>query len=56
MDNFETMSTTDLTTYLEFIKIDPKKFDKEIEKIEQELIIRTFKPCRPVIDFIREVS
>lgn len=56
MRNFRTMSTSELKDHLEFIKIDPKKFKDEIEEIEQELIIRKFKPCRPVIDFIREAK
>ena len=46
------VSTNELVVYKEYLELDPIKFQKEIEDIEQELQIRKLEYCKPLSDLI----
>lgn len=50
--DLQRISTKELLVYKDFLDLDPVKFSKEIEDIEQELLIRELDYCKPVIDLV----
>ena len=56
MKDYSTISSKELINLKEELSLAPVKFEKEIEAIEQELIIRTIPECRPLSDILGELS
>jgi hypothetical protein len=52
LDSIQSIPTKTLNDLLHQLKVDPNKFNSDITKIEQELLIRTLDYCRPVVDVI----
>lgn len=52
LDSIQSIPTSTLKELLNHLKVDPEKFEYDILKIEQELLIRTLDYCRPVVDLV----
>ena len=52
MANFSKITTSELINLKEDLNLRPQEFKKEIEEIEQELIIRELPECRPLCDIL----
>lgn len=52
MENLHLKTTNELNMLLEYFELDSVKYERELEVIKQELIIRELSYCKPLCDVL----